>query len=373
MEYHDLVLPHIIDVKLVRLNKPKFNYTGTPIFGEYLENYYNLDSSSNMSIQSTEVLLKQYNLTEILPSSNMMLLSNTFGKILLGEILDAEIFIINFSKTDDVKIREVKITITNSAVENFVSQYKKCEFVLFEASDIFIPAGKFFSSKISFNTDIICKYTMSTDIQYSCNSFNSEYLKNQSGKIIKTVNKGYYIEPNKGLVIRKYCKKMSFDNNVPFKFKDKLISNHLNKVFIEITLTNNTSFLLCISDYSLQINKNTLDLNNPDVKSNYDMFITTINPKKPILLDSDDEYNFIFSVMNHDLIQFIENFTFKLTWNNYFDSLGKNIIFNIKNKLVNDIVNISKYQVPNNDTVFLNEIFTVKFLVENISKCNILV
>lgn len=364
MDYFELELKHQIDVKLIRLNKPKFNYSNIPLFGEYIPDYHKIDSNSDDNLLSNEQLLKNFNLTEILPISNLMMINNSFGKILFGETLEACLLIINMSKTDDIKVRDVKVVVTNEPLPNFTSVFKKCEFVIFEASDLIIPPEKYFTSKINFNADIICKYSITTEIQYCCNYFNNEYIKNSNGRIVKQLTQGYYIEQNKGLVIRKYIKKMLFDNNLPFKIKEKLVSNNLGKTFIEINLINCTSYTLHIIDYNLQVNKNTIEID----KKSFEELVKPICSFDEFSLEPDDEYNFIYVVENHNALQFIENFTFKVSWVNFFDSNPKQLIFIIKNKLVNDIIGISLYDSPLNNNIFLNDIFVLKLLVSNIHK-----
>lgn len=368
MDFCELDLKQLIDVKLIRLNKPKFNFLNTPFYGEYTEDFFSIDSNSDNSLLSNELLLKNFNLTEIIPISNMMMINTSFGKILFGESLEACIFAINLSKTDDMRVKEIKVTVTNEELQNYSSVYKKCEFVIFEANNIVIPCGKFYSSKINFIADNISKYTIATEIQYSCTTFNNEYIKNSQGKIIKTMSAGYYIEQNKGQVVRKYQKKMLFDNNLPFKIKEKIITTNLGKTYIEINLVNNTTSTLHISEYSLLVNKNSLDLD----KNSFDNLIKPLCEDEEISLECEDEFNFVYVIDNFSAMQLIENFTFRVNWLNVFDSIQKQLVFIIKNKLVNDFVGISIYQHPENFNIFLNEVFLIKILFTNINKSKFL-
>jgi hypothetical protein len=364
MDFCELDLKQLIEVKLIRLNKPKFNLSNTPYFGEYIEDFFTMDSNSDISLLSNELLLKNFNLSEIVPIGNMMMINSSFGKVLFGESLEACIFVLNLSKTDDMRIKEIKVVVTNDELPNYSSVYKKCEFVVFEVNNIVIPCGKFYSSKISFIADNISRYTISTDIQYSCTSFNNEYIKNSQGKIIKTMSTGYYIEQNKGQVVRKYQKKMLFDNNLPFKIKEKVITTNLGKTFIEINLVNNTNSTLHISEFSLLINKNTLNLE----KNSFDNLIKPLCQDEEISLESEDEYNFVYQIDDFSAVQLIENFTFRVNWFNLFDSIQKQLVFIIKNKLLNEFVGISIYQSPEKFNIFINEIFLIKILFTNIHK-----
>lgn len=368
MDFCELDLKQLIDVKLIRLNKPKFNFLNTPFYGEYTEDFFSIDSNSDNNLLSNELLLKNFNLTEIIPISNMMMINTSFGKILFGESLEACIFAINLSKTDDMRVKEIKVTVTNEELQNYSSVYKKCEFVIFEANNIVIPCGKFYSSKINFIADNISKYTIATEIQYSCTTFNNEYIKNSQGKIIKTMSAGYYIEQNKGQVVRKYQKKMLFDNNLPFKIKEKIITTNLGKTYIEINLVNNTTSTLHISEYSLLVNKNSLELD----KNSFDNLIKPLCEDEEISLECEDEFNFVYVIDNFSAMQLIENFTFRVNWLNVFDSIQKQLVFIIKNKLVNDFVGISIYQSPERFNVFINEVFLIKILFTNTNKSKLI-
>lgn len=348
MEYKELELKNQVDFKLIRLNKPKFNYTGTPLFGEYISNYLNIDSNSDDSILSKEHLLKSYNLTEVLPSSNVMMISSNFGKILFGEVLDACVFIINTSQTDDIKIREIKVVVTNDALPNYSSVFKKCEFCIFEATDLFIPCGQFYANKVSFTADNICRYTISSFIQYSCNHFNEEYLRQAQGRVIKTMTDSYYIDQSKGVVTKKFTKKMVFENNLPFKIKEKIVCTNLGTIYLEINLVNNSNYTLHIVDYVLTINRNSLENFSSSKENNMVFFNNLIKPfsePEEFSLEPEDEYNMLYKIEDHNLLQHIENFSFKVNWVNIFDSTPKQLVFIIKNKSINDIVKLSLFEI----------------------------
>lgn len=362
MEYYELELKQQIDIKLIRLNKPKFNNSSTPYYGEYLPNHHLIDSNNDNTLLSNDLLLKNFNLTEILPNNNLMTINNTFGKVLFGEKLEACILIINMSNIDDMKIKEVVVKVSNDPLKHYTNVYKKCDFVIFEENDFIIPCGKFYSTKINFNADNISKYSISIDIKYCCNYFNNEYIKNINGKIIKTMTQSYYIEQNKGLVVKKFLKKMLFDNNLPFKIKEKLVTTNLGKTFIEINLINSTSLTLHIVEYSLEPNK----ILNGHSKESFKDCIKGLIQGEELSLEAEDEFNFIYEIDNHNLFQAIENFTFKVSWVNLFDSIPKHLVFIIKNKLINDIISISNYNTPN--VVYKDEIFQMKLLISNIHR-----
>jgi hypothetical protein len=163
---------------------------------------------------------------------------------------------------------------------------------------------------------------------------------------------------------------MLFDNNLPFKIKEKIITNNAKKTFVEINLSNNTNYNLHIVDYSMQINKNSLDSNSSfklkDVP--IDSLIKPFSEIEEFSLEPEDEYSLIYVIDNYDALQYIENFNFKLNWVNIFDSVSKQICFIIKNKLINDIINLSVYDHPVDNIIILDEIIMLKFLVKNVHK-----
>ena len=367
MNYCDLELKNQIEFKLIRLNKPKFNYGNTPLFGDYVNEQQKFNSNSDDTMLSQDALLKNYNITEILTISNLMMISNTFGKILYGETLEAMIIIINLSKTDDIHIRELKIILSNEPLPNYTSFYKSYNETIFHAQNLVVPCGEYYTNKISINPDNICKYCISAEIDYSCNYFNTEYYRQSQGKIIKTENTvGYLIDKEKGLVVKKYQKKLLFDNNLPFNIKEKMITTNLNKIFIEISIINNTLFTLHILNYSLQVNRHLYGKLKEDETKKLNQKIFPVKKVEEFSIDSEDEYNIIFYIEDYEFFKNIENFSFKINWTNTFDFLPKQLSFIVKNRHINDLISLTLYETPNSMVITKDELFTVKIQINNI-------
>lgn len=374
MEYIELNLPHRIEIRFLRLNKPNFT-TSTPFFGEYIDNHHLIDTNNDMSLPSKDVLIKSFNLTEIFPNSNALIVNKVFGKIFFMENLEAIMFISNLSNSEEIKIKLFKVSVENEQLGNNSSNFKNYSFVLYEQQDIIIKPGGYHFAKIKFCTDMICKYTITTDIQYSCNSFNNEYLKNVSinNKLVKSVNKDYFIEQNKGMVVRKFNKKMAFDNNIPFRIKEKIIMNNNEKAIIEITIINLSLNTLHISDFSLMVNtSNKNNIHNEYLlslkdKSILDKLIIPITKVEEFSLENEDEYSLLFIVENAEIFQLIDKFTFKFQWLNYFDSLPKQLSFSIENK--NYYANVIKLLViDKSNQIIRNKVFNFKLAIQNLTQ-----
>ena len=349
------------------MNKPKFNITYLPLSGEYSNtNIINGEIEiSNFEQPSVEKLLKSYNTTEPFSNSNMMQITNNFGKILFGETLDALVLIINLSKVDDMRIKEFRVVVTNKALQGQTLIFQKTEFLLFEAININVPAGKFFSQKVTFKADIMCKHQILADIQYSCNYFNNEYIKNSTGKIIKTKNDNYFIEAPKGNVIKKYHKKMMFDNNLLFKIREKVISSNLEKGFVEFNIINQSAFTLRLVDLNISYNLLSYYQNTEETMMNK---LLPIRQFKEMNLESEEEYSLLYYIDTYSDFLKIDTFIFKLSWIHLFDSIPILLTFNIKNKILNDLFTMIIYSKPDNDEVKEGDICQIKFIIQNIHK-----
>lgn len=360
MEYYELQLKNLIEAKLVRLNRPKFNTSSIPLSGEYLPE----GTSDQLENELSDSALRSFQYSEVFTSSNYMQIANNFGKILFGDTLEALMIIVNLSKFDDMRIKEFKVIVTNEELTNYTNNFKRSEFIVFEASNLYIPAGKYFSQKITFNADIMSKYHIIADIQYSCNTFNNEYIKNSTGKIIKSSTDQYYIEAPKGIIVRKYQKKMMFDNNMQFRLKDKIYGCNLNKGYLEINITNQSAFTLRIVDVSIFLVKGIYFLN----ENTESMAFGPIVPYEEITLAPEDEINLVYCFETYNDFLKIESFACKVSWCHVFDTIPKYYNFPVKNKLTNDIFLLNLHQIPPNETVIQGETYQIKFIVKNIFK-----
>lgn len=366
MEYYELKLVDQIEVKLIRINKPRLNNSILPISGEY-SSFNFLDNIQNPPHQ--ENLVKYFNITEGLSITNLFQISNNFGKSLLGETIEALIIAVNLSKVDDLKVKDFRITLSNKPTQGNANKFLKVEFSLLQLENLIIPAGKYFSQKVNFKVDILCEYLIFSEVQYSCNYFNNEYNKNSNGKIIKTKNDKYFIEVSKSNVIKIYHKTMKFENLVPFKIKDKILGSNLERGFIEFSISNITNTNLRLIDISISYNKSQFHIKEDKlIGDEQKNIILPVSQFEEMILESDDEHSFLYYIQDYNEFLKIELFVIKLSWVNMFDSILKNISFSIKNKNFNDIFTLSIMSKPENDQVTKGQIFEVKFLIKNISE-----
>jgi len=249
-----------------------------------------------------------------------------FGKILFCETLEAVIYINNLSDKE-ILIKDIKFKVSNEVLDDYESMFKKSEFYLINTNTTFkIPAGHFMHKRIKILADTMCKYIMEIDIQYGSIYYNDEFLKHSQSKIIKTISNHYYITSNPSNVIAKFFKKFLFSTNLPFKIKDKIITNNLEKSFIEVNLTNPTPYNLNIRDIALIVDQNAnqillseksninkdlsfdsnsnlntsaSNLSQEIVRNDNNFFYSNKNCIMPCYIEPEEEINFSFTLMNY--------------------------------------------------------------------------
>jgi hypothetical protein len=303
MELYELDLKQFIEVKLLRLNKPKFSNSNLPLNGTY-NNPFDLDQIDT-DVEGNEIKFeskfKDFNLNDSnsVGVDNMFQFSTSFGKVILYETLEL-LLIINNTSDKEIKIRDIKFRVTNEQLDNYESMYKKVEYSLINSNSVIVINPKsFYNQKIKFSVEIMCKYTLEADIQYSSFYFNEEYIKHSTNKIIKTIGSGYSVELGTSNIIRKFYKKFQFITNLPFKIRDKFINDSLERCYIEINLTNQ-------SPYNLRINEFILSPNN--VNTSFSDSVTCLQEFKNLLIEPDEEINLVYIITNYR--HFIMNVNF---------------------------------------------------------------
>jgi hypothetical protein len=94
MELYELTLNNLIEVKLLRLNKPKFNNQVLPLTGSYnsIDSLLKLEDEAYMlsGEQTFENKFQEYNLNEgsSVGIDNMLQMIPSFGKVLFCESLE---------------------------------------------------------------------------------------------------------------------------------------------------------------------------------------------------------------------------------------------------------------------------------------------
>jgi hypothetical protein len=292
MELYELDLKQLIEVKLHRLNKPKFSSNILPINGSYnnIDDLHKLDDVDIFSQEPKfENKFKEYNLHDenSVSIDNMLNFNPSFGKVIYCETLEALLIINNISDRE-IKIKDLKVKLSNEVLDSYESMFKRCEFSLINTNNtIIIPANHFYNQKIKINADIMCKYSLEVDLQYSSYYFNEEYIKQSTNRIIKTIASGYSVELGTSNVIRKYYKKFLFATNLPFKIKDRFMNDSLERCFIEINLTNQSPYYLHINEFILASDNS--NQNN----------ITCLQECKNFMIEPDEEINLVYIIHNY--------------------------------------------------------------------------
>jgi len=298
MELYELNLNQYIEVKLLRLNKPKFNSTLLPLSGTY-NSIENLKQLEEIPFDSKDPVFenkfREFGINDYtsVGIDNMMQLSSSFGKVLFCENLEA-LLIINNTSDKEIKIRDFKVKISNEILDGYDSMFRRIEYNLINSQNVIsIPGNQFYNQKIKLNADVMCKYAVEIEIQYTSPYFNEEFIKHSSNKIVKTISMYYSIEGN-STVIRKYYKKFVFATNLPFKIKDKYVNDNMTQSYVEINLINQSQYNLHITDMILMPDSDKSNVGNVN-------FISLLHEKqmKNFNIEPEEEVNAVFLLNNY--------------------------------------------------------------------------
>jgi hypothetical protein len=300
MEMFELNLNQLIDVKLLRLAKPKFNNILLPLNGAYnsLSDLQTLDNENLLtsSKQPFENKLREFNLndTSSVSTDNMFQISSSFGKVLYCETLEA-LLVFNNQSDREIKIKNIQIKVSNEQLENYESMFRKTEYFLANSNNIItIPGNQFYNHKIKINAEVMCKYSIEINLQYVSSYYNEEYIKQSSNKIVKAITENYFVESGSTQVIKKYYKKFIFATQLPFKIKDKFINDNVEKCYIEINLINQSPYNLHINEFILSPDK--------DKGDKGDNFISCLQEGewRNFNIDQDEEVNLVYCLNNYN-------------------------------------------------------------------------
>lgn len=295
MELYELELKQLVEVKLLRLNKPKIMPNNLiPLNGVYnsLTDLNQLDNLSHKQ-QNFENKFKEFGMIDenSVGVDNMFSIYTSFGKVLYCEQLEA-LLIVNNLSDKEIKLKDFKIKISNEVLENYENMFRKTDYFILNTSNIItIPPNHFYNHRIKIYADIMCKYALEIDLQYTNYYFNEEFIKHSTNKIIKTISSHYFIEANTSHVVKKYYKKFLFATNLPFKIKEKFINDSLERSLLEINVINQCPYNLNIVEFALYAG----DLGSGGKISGNSL---TENTLKNINMESDEEINLVYLADN---------------------------------------------------------------------------
>ena len=329
MELYELNLNQYLEVKLLRLNKPKFNTNLLPYSGSYnsIEDLKSISPDISSGLDPCfEKTFQEYSLNEYssVAIDNMFTLSSSFGKVLFCENLEA-LLIINNTSDKEVKIRDFKVRVSNEVLEGYDSMFRKTEYTLISSQNtINIPGNSFYNQKIRINADIMCKYSVEIDVQYTNPNFYEEYVKHSANKIVKTISSQYSIENNSTTVVRKYYKKFLFATNLPFKIKEKFVNDNLEKCYVEINLINQSPYTLHIDEVMLLPDSDKSLERRESIGGSGFISCVAQNEMKNFAIEADEEINIVFVLNSYrTTISFVSYFlimvvNFFLVGDNFF-------------------------------------------------------
>lgn len=370
MELYELDLKHLIEVRLMRLNKPKFQTTNSPLYSEY---HPNLPNSPDRIHDKLSV----FDTPENFPISNMLTLTSSFGRVLYCEDLDALLIVNNLSRREEIRIKDITVKISNEALPNYTTMFKKYENVLFHGYNLHISADKFFTHKLSLCADVMCKYNIEVNIQYTCSNFNQEYQKHSVGKVVKNETVNYRIDADKGIVIRKFYKKFLFDTNLPFRIRDKFFNRNLEQGILELNTINLSSYNLHVVEFSLSIEDSNVQgggkrsdepiiisaSNQENSKSQNEDFYS-LDPFEDMSMEPEEEFNMVYVFKDIRKFLLVQNFVVKVGWTNMWDTKVKYLNYVFKNKIANELVLLTCLAKPSRLTA--NEMYQISFELENV-------
>lgn len=293
MDLYALELKQLVEVKLLRLNKPKIPGIILPLSGSYnsIENLNDIEYADGDINNRPANKFKDYNLNDDSSVSidNMFQISSSFGKVLFCENLEA-LLIINNTSDKEIKIRDLKIKVSNEVLENYEAMFKKAEFILINTNSVItIGPNHFYNHRIKLVADTMCKYSLEAEVQYTSSNFNDEFIKQTTSRSVKTIASDYFIETGTNNVVKKYYKKFIFATMLPFRIKDRFINDSLENTFIEVNIVNQSPYTLHVNHFSLSSDNN--------MNSN---FISSLAENKEMNLESDEEINIVYMINNYN-------------------------------------------------------------------------
>lgn len=349
-----LELPNLVEVKCLRVNKPRYNYDSLPLSGIYND----IHNEEDPNVFPLENKIKNFDLAEKenIGIENMLTIFPKFGKVLFYEYLEAILIFINTSDKE-LKLKNLKIALTNEQNSKEKNQ-KTINFPIFDDKNIISIQGKqYFSIKFKVLIDTFSKYSIDITMQCLSQIYNETYERESRTKTIGISSTHYQITNN--IVHKLFNKHLTFETVKPFKVEAKFNSIQMKKCQIEVKIANQSSMPLMVYDISLFPGKN----EKLEFKS--------INSSKNqnFLMENQDEKNLIFLIDNPEIFTQNDQYYCIISWANMFDSTPKFYKVEILNKLniVSKDFSLSVLEQPS-ETIIQNQSFKIIFQLTNKTK-----
>lgn len=349
-----LEFPTLIEVKCLRIQRPKQNYQTLPLSG-----IYNDISSVEDTAYPLENKFKNFDICEkeCIGIENMFGIYPKFGKVLFMEHLEAILIFINKSDKE-LRLKDLKIGFTNQSQNQKDVLSKVVNLSIFDAKNIIsIPGNQYFSIKFKVLIDTVAKYSIDIGMNVLSQLYNEKYERESRTKNICNSTGNYKIE--NGVVQKEFVKHLTFETVVPFKVQDKFNNLQMKKCQIEVNVTNLASMPLMIYDISLYPEKN----QNMELKS------LGYEKNKNFIMENTEEKNLIFQIEDSEIFTKNDNYYLLISWANMYDTTPKFFKSIISNKLniVNPFFTLNILEQPS-ETIIQNQSFKVLFQVVNKTK-----
>ena len=361
MNFTPINFPNYLEVKCFRVQKPLSNLICLPLSGNY-NDIYNNEYVSVFPLVNKFTHFEMGS-TSTIGISNMFMLNNKFGKVLLMEDLELILSFVN-SSDRELQLQNLKITLQGTPKDQNGKSFDKS--ILTSQTQIKIQPKASFTTKIKVSINTNSKYAISISLFCLSTAFDELYRRENQRTAVRTKTDKYSIE--NGKVFQNYSKRLTFDAVIPFITYDATFpnlnannplynDNQMESCDINLTFMNVAPNELLIQSVGLYSDKKRNDLipaENNGINNNC------------FYMKNGEEYSALFRIRNPDMSTFYPNFIVGIQWANLFDCVPKlyQTLIQNKSKLNNDVMVLTILDKPQGDVV-KGKNFKIAFNVKN--------
>ena len=361
MDFTPINFPNYLEVKCFRVQKPLSNLTCLPLSGNYNDIYNNEDP--NVFPLLNKLNNFEMGNTSTIGISNMFMLNNKFGKVLLMEDLELILSFVNSSDRELI-LQNLKITLQGTPKDQNGKSFDKS--ILTSQTQIKIQPKSSFTTKIKVSINTNSKYAISISLFCLSTAFDEHYRRENQRTAVRTKTDKYSIE--NGKVFQNYSKRLTFDAVIPFITYDSTYPNlntnnpsyndkQMESCDINLAFVNVAPNELLIQNVCLYPEKKRNELIHAEYNGINNNFF---------YMKNGEEYNALFRIKNPDVSTFYPNFIVGIQWVNLFDCVPKlyQTLIQNKSKLNNDVMVLTILDKPQGDVV-KGKNFKIVFNVKN--------
>ena len=365
MNFTPINFPNYLEVKCLRVQKPLPNLQSLPLSGNYNDILNEEDLNTFPFVNKFKHFETANN--NSIGISNLFMLNNKFGKVLLMEDIELILSFVN-SSDRELQLHNLKITLQGTPKDQNGKAFDKN--ILTSQNPIKIQPKTSFTTKIKVLINTNSKYAILITSHCLSTAFDEHYRRENQRTTVRTKTDKYTIE--NGKVFQNYSKRLTFDAVIPFVINDpsspnlstnnpSYHDNQMESSDINVSFTNVTPNDLLIQNIMLY----------PDKKR--DEIIHCENNKNKrdtsFYLRNGEEYNALFKIKKLDIVSTYDNYIVGIQWVNNFDCVPKlyQILIQNKSKLKNDTFELMILEKPQSDIV-QGKNFKIVFNIKNKTK-----